>query len=304
MILPETNSGKHHLRTKGKISAWDDEKGYGFIDPHDGGKRVFIHIKAFSNRGRRPDVGQIVTYALSTDKQGRPCAANATLAGDRLQQHTKKPTGIFSIATAIGFLVFVGITVLVSKIQPLIFAIYITASLITFFVYALDKSAAKSGAWRTQESTLHLLSLLGGWPGALIAQQKLRHKSKKESFRAVFWMTVLLNCGVFIWMFTDSGSAIVRSLLKAVAQSFHALDPLHPAPPSTGTPPRPASLTLCPGVATSATFRPRPSLGSWVGPRAPLRATLVVGRSVSAPVRRWLGRRLDGLGAAMWQGRS
>lgn len=72
-------------------------------------------------------------------------------------------------------------------------------SLLTFIIYALDKSAAKNGAWRAEESTLHLLSLAGGWPGALIAQQKLRHKSKKQSFRSVFWVTVLLNCGAFAW---------------------------------------------------------------------------------------------------------
>jgi uncharacterized membrane protein YsdA (DUF1294 family) len=81
-------------------------------------------------------------------------------------------------------------------------------------MYALDKSAAKNGAWRTQESTLHLLSLAGGWPGALIAQQKLRHKSKKQTFRAVFWVTVLLNCGAFAWLFTPNGSATIQSFIS------------------------------------------------------------------------------------------
>ena len=45
--------------------------------------------------------------------------------------------------------------------------------------------------------TLHGLSLIGGWPGALIAQQVLRHKSRKEEFRFVFWLTVVINVGVF-----------------------------------------------------------------------------------------------------------
>ena len=70
---------------------------------------------------------------------------------------------------------------------------YAGTSLLTFIVYAVDKSAAKAGRWRTAESTLHLLALAGGWPGALLAQRWLRHKSAKRKFRVVFWATVLLN---------------------------------------------------------------------------------------------------------------
>ena len=66
-------------------------------------------------------------------------------------------------------------------------------SLLTFIAYAIDKSAAKAQRWRTPETTLHLLALAGGWPGALLAQRWLRHKSAKRKFLAVFWLTVLLN---------------------------------------------------------------------------------------------------------------
>jgi uncharacterized membrane protein YsdA (DUF1294 family) len=87
----------------------------------------------------------------------------------------------------------------------------------TYAAYALDKSAAKKGAWRTQESTLHLLALAGGWPGALIAQQTLRHKSKKKSFRIVFWVTAALNLAGFVWLFSPSGAGLLRLLQKSVA---------------------------------------------------------------------------------------
>ena len=204
------------MRTKGKITSWNDEKGFGFITPGTGGKRVFVHIKAFGNRNRRPEVNQAVTFALSTDKQGRPCAVNATLAGDRLTQKAKQSNGSVSIIVAAFFLIIVGTSVLAGKIPPFILAFYIVASLLTFIMYAVDKSAAKKGKWRTQENTLHLLSLAGGWPGALVAQQKLRHKCKKRSFRSVFWVTVLLNCTVLVWLVTPTGATALQSLVAGV----------------------------------------------------------------------------------------
>jgi uncharacterized membrane protein YsdA (DUF1294 family) len=70
---------------------------------------------------------------------------------------------------------------------------YAGMSLLTFVVYAMDKAAAQANRWRTAESTLHLLALACGWPGALLAQQWLRHKSAKQKFRTVFWATVVLN---------------------------------------------------------------------------------------------------------------
>ncbi|GAA1507240.1 DUF1294 domain-containing protein [Agromyces terreus] len=67
-------------------------------------------------------------------------------------------------------------------------------SVVAFAAYGLDKAAAgRAGRRRTPESTLHLLGLLGGWPGALVAQQLFRHKTRKRSFRRVFWFTVVLN---------------------------------------------------------------------------------------------------------------
>jgi uncharacterized membrane protein YsdA (DUF1294 family) len=73
--------------------------------------------------------------------------------------------------------------------------LYLAASVAAFAAYAFDKAAARNGEWRTKESTLLGLGVLGGWPGALVAQTLLRHKSSKRTFQAAFWLTVLLNCG-------------------------------------------------------------------------------------------------------------
>lgn len=72
------------------------------------------------------------------------------------------------------------------------------ASLVSFIFYAADKSAAVAGRRRVSESTLNLLSLVGGWPGAIVAQQMLRHKSSKAEFRSTFWGCVILNVLFFV----------------------------------------------------------------------------------------------------------
>ena len=78
----------------------------------------------------------------------------------------------------------------------LVLASYITLSSIAFILYAVDKSAAKRNAQRIPEKSLHLVSLLGGWPGAILAQKICRHKTKKQPFRFIFWLTVILNVSV------------------------------------------------------------------------------------------------------------
>lgn len=77
---------------------------------------------------------------------------------------------------------------------------YLAISLSCFVAYAIDKSAAKKGNWRTPESTLLLLGLVGGWPGALLAQKWLRHKTSKQSFQWKFYLTVVLNLGLFLYL--------------------------------------------------------------------------------------------------------
>lgn len=82
---------------------------------------------------------------------------------------------------------------------PLLLAlVYAGMSLACAISYWRDKSAAQRGQWRVSESTLLMLGLLGGWPGALVAQNMLRHKTSKRSFQLLFWMTVVLNMGAFI----------------------------------------------------------------------------------------------------------
>ena len=204
------------MRIKGKITSWDNDKGFGFISPNDGGKQVFVHIKAFSHRKKQDETNQKVTYIISKGKDGRVCADKVKRAGDRRSKIWALVNRSKSMIAVLVFFITVATSALIQKTPFIVMYLYLAASLVTFVIYAMDKSAAKKGSWRTQESTLHILSLAGGWPGAMVAQQKLRHKSQKRNFRIIFWITVLLNIGIFVWWHTPTGANALRAVINGV----------------------------------------------------------------------------------------
>lgn len=69
------------MRLKGTLVEWNDDRGFGFIEPEGGGARVFCHIKAFEVRVRRPIAGDRVTYELSKGSDGRTSAARVRPVG-------------------------------------------------------------------------------------------------------------------------------------------------------------------------------------------------------------------------------
>ena len=98
------------------------------------------------------------------------------------------------------FAVLYGYVVMHGAFNPKVAIAYGALSVVAFIAYAVDKSAAINGSWRMSENSLHLLGLAGGWPGALLAQQWLRHKTSKPSFTHVFWGTVIVNsAGFYVW---------------------------------------------------------------------------------------------------------
>lgn len=112
------------MRVKGKITSWNDEKGFGFIIPNGGGKQIFVHIKALNNQKKTPAINQLVTFTLSTDKQGRPCAEKVTRAGEVLSKNTKKGNNLFAFFVPIIFVVFVSVFALTNKIGFLVLLFY------------------------------------------------------------------------------------------------------------------------------------------------------------------------------------
>ncbi|MEZ8272131.1 DUF1294 domain-containing protein [Vibrio splendidus] len=121
-----------------------------------------------------------------------------------------------SIQIAITYLVLVAVSALFSESSKVLLVWYLVIGVMTFFVYAKDKRAAINGNWRVPEKTLHIFSVAGGWLGALIAQDKLRHKTQKQPFRSIYWLTVAVNVAAFVWTLTPGGRATFGRWLSEI----------------------------------------------------------------------------------------
>ena len=92
-----------------------------------------------------------------------------------------------------------GILAAVGRVPMIIPLWYLGMSVIAFAAHGADKAQAAAHGRRVPEQALHLVSLLGGWPGALIAQHHFRHKTRKARFQVLFWGTVMAHVVILAW---------------------------------------------------------------------------------------------------------
>lgn len=193
------------MRFAGRITEWHDDKGYGFVVPNGGGERAFVHVKKFERLRRRPEEGDLLSYEVARDEKGRLAATRVRVAGQAVA--TQDKTSKLRIPHAfLGFMAIAAIAFAAWREwlpMPAV-VVYSLMSVLAFGAYWRDKSAAQENARRTPERELHLVSVVGGWPGALLAQGLLRHKSKKQSFQLIFWITVILNVGLMAWLLSSN----------------------------------------------------------------------------------------------------
>ena len=200
------------MRFKGTITEWNDGRGFGFINPAEGGPRVFCHISAFQGRPSRPAAGQVVTYELARDERGRPRAQQIRPSGQAAssRHQAATPPQLGRAITLSGLFLAAVLALAVSgSLSWKVPAWYFGASVVLFLFYGWDKTAAEGGHWRTREQTLQLLALIGGWPGGWVGQQAFRHKSRKVSFQVAFWLAVLLNVAALAWLVYAGGDLAI-----------------------------------------------------------------------------------------------
>jgi uncharacterized membrane protein YsdA (DUF1294 family)/cold shock CspA family protein len=189
----------------GTLSTWHDDRGFGFITPAQGGQDVFVHIKAFAPGTGRPQLGQTLNFRVEVGPNGKKHAVGVQMAtrprpAPRGRARVEAPAR-WTWPRLLAIPAFVLLAAYVFwrwGLQPRVLLVYGALSVLSFLAYVFDKAAAGRGGWRTAEKTLHLLDVAGGWPGGLLAQQLMRHKTAKPAFVAVFWATVLLNMAGFV----------------------------------------------------------------------------------------------------------
>jgi len=179
---------------KGTITEWNDERGFGFIVPEEGGRKIFFHVSNYPQRHGRPEVGQECFFEVIKGERGDK-AVDISPVG-LLDRFGLADAETRMSVVALLFLAGVVMLMITGRIPFPVPFVYVFASLWSFLLYERDKVKAEEGSWRIPENRLHFLSLIGGWPGALMAQQRYRHKTHKKSFRSTFQTTVTVNCAV------------------------------------------------------------------------------------------------------------
>lgn len=230
------------MTKQGSIIRWDATRAFGFIRSADSAGDVFFHVRDY--RGSTPPreglavvfeeihVGgkgpRATAVRTASNPQGavtdarssaskrthRPAqggrSAPTSRAGERRGKAPSPATGA-SLAYSL-MLVWAALLawgVWTQRLPLWTLAALAALNIVTLWMYAADKNAARAGCWRIPESNLHLLSLLGGWPAAWLAQQNMRHKSSKKEFRTVYWLTIVLHCGALAWLvLAKTGAAL------------------------------------------------------------------------------------------------
>jgi len=199
-------------RLRGTITAWSPEKGHGTVTA--GERRHFLHHRDFAVHHKRPEVGDVVTFALGQDAKGRPCAVAAehTDAGGRVRSVDGVTVVCLGVLPAVA-------AVRLDPAQGLAFVLglYGLLSALAVALYWDDKRRARRDADRHPEFLLHLVEVLGGWPGAYVAQRLFRHKLTKVRYQVVFWVIVALHQTVALdalidWRLLRAALASARSL--------------------------------------------------------------------------------------------
>ncbi|MCK9984923.1 MAG: hypothetical protein AzoDbin1_01395 [Azoarcus sp.] len=177
------------MRYQGKITEWNDDRGFGFVTTNGTNERYFFHISELQGSTTRPTAGKIVTYEIVTPSDKKSSAVKVRYPGTTPARPTRagRPWGWSPDAIIAGAHVAVPLWLVSSgKLPTMLIALIVGMSLVAFVMYNIDKRRAERDAWRIPESNLQFVGLAGGWLGALSAQRIFRHKSSKTAYVHTF----------------------------------------------------------------------------------------------------------------------
>lgn len=194
------------MAIQGTISQWHGNRGYGYIMVDDQNTQIKFHLYDLDAFGQTPRISERVRFKLSKDQNGelRAVKVERTLILN------------FSFAVTIWFLTVLVASIILLDYPLLMGMLYVAMSALSYAVYAFDKHAMHENRWRVPTATYHLLSLLGGWPGAMLAQSILHHKYNDFGFKGLFWLTVLVNFALFCFSLTERGALILLDLTQRI----------------------------------------------------------------------------------------
>ncbi len=192
----------------GTIRRWDDDRGFGFVGSDEDGREYFLHVSAVPKDSARPSIGATIDFEVGVvDGRPRVTAMRAIPKPPKVtrpipirRRNRPTPAGLFSLLLIPAFFAAAA----AFSPDPRWWLLYGATSVLAFVAFAIDKRAAERREWRLPESTLHAIEVLGGWPGALLGSEILRHKTTKGSYRFGFWVCVVFNIGAFFVLNTGA----------------------------------------------------------------------------------------------------
>jgi uncharacterized membrane protein YsdA (DUF1294 family)/cold shock CspA family protein len=191
---------------QGEIIRFDPAKGFGFVKVAGQEKDIFIHQSEVNGGARLRDGMRVEFETQSTAKGLR--AVNVRVPGAAAPAQVRRgDANPYTLFSTLALLIVVAVSALVFFLfgRFWLLGYLIGINLAAFGLYGYDKSAAQAGRLRVPERVLHSLELLGGTPGAFIAQRLFHHKTRKVSYRIVFWLIFAAQAAVVAWWFWPAG---------------------------------------------------------------------------------------------------
>jgi len=196
------------MAEQGELIEWDDDRGFGFIRPHGGQDRLFVHISQIGRIATRPRVGDTLTYSIGRGRNGGPAAVRVSIAGAnpfkaralaRGAEPASAPSHHHQLRTWLGLflLALLAIGWLTGSVPTVMALVYLVLSAASAWLYYADKQSAEAGEWRTSEDMLHGIDLAFGVIGGLLAQQIFRHKTAKRGFAAITYVIAAVHA---LWL--------------------------------------------------------------------------------------------------------